>query len=350
MSIAKVAKIAGVSSTTVSFIINNKPGISPATVSRVKAAMREIGYVPKSSRTRNDSHGELAGLRTGNIGVVMGENAISTLPFYAKLFESIHIVLDEKNLTIVPVRMSKQGPISNASVEDLDGIILCSYSKELAKNLLMPFISVLGHPATEDRLDADHIEPADDRIGAMAAKYLINRGHKNILAVNPAASFHPAFTTRVHSFFNTAQKRGVEVDLKEVPFIERDETSRLNDGNEIESVQKFIAEYKAMPNKATGLFIPSDSHLVVIQKSFQSAGIKPGQDVELLGCNNEILLGALEVRPATIDINPMEIAKAAVNVLLQRISEYEIEEKVPFYVVNIEPTIIEAGAGVKASW
>jgi DNA-binding LacI/PurR family transcriptional regulator len=252
---------------------------------------------------------------------------------------------------MVTVTMPEQGPVSNESASDLDGIILSTYNKRLAKELSLPFISVLGHPDPEDRLCADHIEPANDRIGVIAAKYFIDRGHRNVLAINPAVGLHRALETRIQYFCDTAQKYGALASSKEVPFIERDETSRLSDGNDIASVQKLVAEFQSMPIKPTGIFIPSDSHLVVIQKSFQAAGIKPGLDVEFLGCDNEsLLLDGLDVRPATIDINPEGIARSAVNVLLQRISESNAVGKAPFQIVNIEPAIIEAGAEVRSSW
>ena len=50
MSISKVAKLAGVSSSTVSRVINNHPRVAPETVQSVKKAMKELGYVPSDRR------------------------------------------------------------------------------------------------------------------------------------------------------------------------------------------------------------------------------------------------------------------------------------------------------------
>ena len=130
MSMAKVAKLAGVSNTTVSFVINDKPGISPSTVSKVRAAMNKIGYVPRLHKSINGFQEESTGLRTGNIGVAMGEFVMSTVPFYARLFESLHHALDDKGLKMVPMRV-KENPciVDYSSVSDLDGVILCYYFK-----------------------------------------------------------------------------------------------------------------------------------------------------------------------------------------------------------------------------
>ena len=127
MSMEKVAKLAGVSNTTVSFVINNKPGISPDTTMKVKSAIRKIGYVPKSAKSKKRFRRESVGMRTGSIGVAMGDFVLSTIPFYARLFESLHHVLDDKALKMVPMRINANSPIDSNSVSDLDGVILCYY-------------------------------------------------------------------------------------------------------------------------------------------------------------------------------------------------------------------------------
>ena len=350
MSMAKVAKLAGVSNTTVSFVVNNKPGISFSTISRVKSAMKEIGYVPRSANSKNGFRVESSGLRTRNIGVVMGNLVISTIPFYARLFDVIHHALDDRQLKMVPLRISGNPSLTADSVSDLDGVVLCCYFKELADKLRVPFVSVLDHPDIESKLYADHIEPANDRIGAMAARYFIDRGHKKILAIDPKEASHPPIRTRVQYFVSTAQKYGVAAEPKDVPFTERDGTGRLNDGSGIASIQEFISDYKSIIDRPTGIFVPSDSHLVILQKSFRDAGIRPGVDVEFLGCNNEsALLDGLSVRPATIDINPEAIARAAVNILLRRIGDPAIGEKI-FQMVRVEPSIVAGSVEVNERW
>ena len=351
MSIAKVAKLAGVSSTTVSFVINKKPGISTETAMRVKAAMNEIGYVPK---VRGDSsakklHMENTGLNTGNIGLVLRQDVISTNPFYARIFEALHKVLDEKKLTMVPTSLpANTSSLRSGSLSDLDGIILFNYTQELAGRIKLPFVSILGHPDPEQRLFGDHIEAADDRIGAMASRYLIERGHTRLLAVDPSVSFHSAFHTRVEFFAKTAAKRGIEASIKKVPFMDRDQNQRLRDGADIDVIVDFVSEYQNSEDKPTGIFVPDDSHLVVLQKSMQAHGVKPGIDVEFIGCNDtSVLLDGLEIRPATVNINPDGIARSALNMLLQRIREPGNKDAV-CQVVHVEPLMIEP-SGV-AEW
>ena len=50
MSISKVAKLAGVSSSTVSRVINNHPRVAPETAQSVREAMQTLGYTPSETR------------------------------------------------------------------------------------------------------------------------------------------------------------------------------------------------------------------------------------------------------------------------------------------------------------
>src|SRR4030088_3669517 len=61
-TLSAVAKMAGVSSITVSRVVRLPGLVAPETRDRVEAAMRELGYVP------NQLAGALASARTGSVG------------------------------------------------------------------------------------------------------------------------------------------------------------------------------------------------------------------------------------------------------------------------------------------
>ncbi len=349
MNITKVAEMAGVSNTTVSFVINGKPGISPDTVDRVKKAIRQSGYVPRSTGHKRVIEQDDA-LKMRNIGIIMSAGVMSTIPFYARLFEAIHKELDKRDITMTPIRCGDAADLSKSTFDDLDGVILCNYIKNIIELLSIPFVTILGHPSVEDKLNADHIEPANDRIGVAAAKYLLERGHKRLLAINPSFGCHPAMDTRNQYFEEIAVKNGADVELRGLPFKERDKYGRLIDGLTIDNVREFVEEFAAAKERATAIFVPCDSHMVIIQKSLFAMGVDVGSDVEIIGCNNEsILLDGIQPRPATIDINPQAMARAAIVALLQRILHPDEYDNV-YKVVGIEPTLLPAGQGVRQQW
>src|SRR4030088_1389145 len=64
-TLSAVAKLAGVSSITVSRVVRLPGLVAPETRDRVEAAMRELGYVP------NQLAGALSGARTRSVGVLV---------------------------------------------------------------------------------------------------------------------------------------------------------------------------------------------------------------------------------------------------------------------------------------
>ena len=71
-----VARHAGVALKTVSRVVNDEPGVSPAMATRVTEAIRQLGF------RRNESAANLRRGRTATIGLVVED--ISD-PFYAAL-------------------------------------------------------------------------------------------------------------------------------------------------------------------------------------------------------------------------------------------------------------------------
>ena len=72
-----------------------------------------------------------------------------------------------------------------------------------------------------------------------------------------------------------------------VPYPDMDEYGSLTEGCGVSTIQEFIANFNSLPDKPTGIFIPCDAYLTIMQKSFAAKGLQPGKDVEFLGCNND---------------------------------------------------------------
>jgi len=111
MSIVEVAKEAGVSHATVSYVLNGKDGVSSATAQRVQLAMRKLNYIPRSHMTKTgpNQYNLLNGLTHGCIGVVFyGKHSnLVSCPFHARLVHSIEEELRERNISMMLIRLSE---------------------------------------------------------------------------------------------------------------------------------------------------------------------------------------------------------------------------------------------------
>src|SRR4051794_31420899 len=69
MSIVEVAKIAGVSTATVSRVLNGLPGVRAETVAQVQAAVAQLSYTPQRVHKRRRRTAKVR-LQTGNIAAI----------------------------------------------------------------------------------------------------------------------------------------------------------------------------------------------------------------------------------------------------------------------------------------
>lgn len=183
-TIKDVAKAAGVSPATVSFVINNKPvSISKDTREKVLKVVKELRYRP------NQLAVGLVTNTTNTIGLILPD---STNPFFAALSNQIEIKLRQKNMNVIIGNTNGDPKITRKylrifSDRCVDGIILAQLDfedeeetakcQELIHNIDIPIVYV-------DRVadDHNHYSVAVDQklIGYLATKHLLDLGHTRI--------------------------------------------------------------------------------------------------------------------------------------------------------------------------
>lgn len=129
VKLTDVAKLAGVSPTTVSRVINRPEFVSQATCDKVHRAMKELNYMPNlMART-------LQGKATRMIGVIM---PTITNPFYAELVEKIEKSLFKKGYRMLLCDSAEDSEKESAYVRllianQVDGIIAGSHNLDIAE-------------------------------------------------------------------------------------------------------------------------------------------------------------------------------------------------------------------------
>lgn len=176
MNIKDIAKLCGVSPSTVSKILHNKDSnISVETRKKVLEVIKEYQYVPYSKVINS------AAPKTNMIGVLIDENAYGAQEFLyaveaAAAREGYSIILcnteGEEN------RLKKYcGVLENKGV---DGIILVCQDAELPENGKIPRVQIQGKKKEQDKNDTADIYFEMQEAGYAAADYLLEKGHKKI--------------------------------------------------------------------------------------------------------------------------------------------------------------------------
>ncbi|HEX8339676.1 MAG TPA: LacI family DNA-binding transcriptional regulator [Tepidisphaeraceae bacterium] len=343
MSITRVAKIAGVSSSTVSRVINNHPKVAPHTLDAVRKAMKSIGYTP-SDRRPGPKPAQRALARATNIAFfVLGTGARRATPAFESLLRGVSMAADQHGLNLVFNQISDPEQLTERVLGGkMDGVLLhgaLPTQEPFEQIRRIPTVWLMGNrrrPKWGDQVMPNHYE-----VGYLAAKYLLGRGHKNLASFNLDGG-HWGLALYGHAFRSTVRIDGGQAHALEM---NRELTSGYWQEYSPHSVEAFVQRYLRINPRPTGLFVADDMQVAMIQPALQRAGVEigPGR-VEVVSCNNEqpYLVG-LSPKPTEIDIHAESIGRRGVDHLLWRIAHAQTEERT---TTIIEPFLVD-GLGVR---
>lgn len=183
--IQDVARKAGVSPATVSYVLNNRGRVSLATRDRVYEAVEALGYHP-SARARS-----LALRQSKIVGVTEPAALPPSDPSFALFLSGIADACrqDGYHVMLIASGGTESGPSLEAVAQSgvVDGIIVTDIEEgdprlETLNDVQLPYI-VFGHAPNEPWVDIDHVLGAE-----MATRHLLDFGHQRIahLALPPA--------------------------------------------------------------------------------------------------------------------------------------------------------------------
>jgi LacI family transcriptional regulator len=349
VSIQKVAKLAGVSISTVSRVINSHPSVAPEAAENVWTAVKQLSFHPTPRGNNGRSHlgasnGKAHGngrSRTGTIGfIVFGTSGTQTAPAFEKLLRGVSdaATTHAVNLTFNFVSNLSELP-RRVMDREVDGLLLHGeLPGETVRTKLrqMPCVWLMGNRRRPDW--GDQVMPDNSAIGEMAAAYLLARGHQRVVYLG-TGQLSWSLGVRALAFKTAADDRGATATIIEAPEeFHRDFWA----GDGLPQVGEALAEkVVSMSPATTGLFIAEDRLLPVVHAALVKRGVSigRGKDVEIISCNNEQphLVGLSEP-PATIDIRTESIGRRGVEQLLWRMQNNGLAERVR---TLIEPVLVE---------
>jgi DNA-binding LacI/PurR family transcriptional regulator len=178
--IEEVARVAGVSKSTVSRVINDEQYVSAKAREAVHAAIAELGYSP------NQAARSLAGNRANAIALVVSEPTGRVLsdPFFAGVLRGVHAELAGRHMQLL-LMMSQPADTSDLvtylSSGHVDGALLVSLHGE---DPLVPMLAEIGLPVVSGGRPLGTPVPfvdSDNFTGALeAARHLASLGRKRI--------------------------------------------------------------------------------------------------------------------------------------------------------------------------
>jgi len=324
-TIYDVAKLSGVSISTISRVLNATDKVNAETRKRVMKAIDELGFVPKAeARAR-------ARQSTNRIGVL---TPFFTAPSFVQRLRGVASTLSKANyeLVIYPVDSMDhlQGYISSIPLmRNIDGLIIMSLSlgdqdaQRLSNNGMETVLIEYSHP----QLNSIVID--DQHGGQLVAEHLIKKGYKSfgfIGDIEPPEKFaiHPV-KSRLTGFKQTLQGAGFSLPkayIRSSPYTQK------------ESRQAAL-ELLSLPKPPTAIFAASDIQALSLMKVARQLNINIPKNLAVVGFDDIDV--AEHVDLTTIRQHLDESGRLAAEILLTRIGEHDR----PLQHINLPLNLIE---------
>lgn len=299
---ADVARKAGVSQPTVSLVLSGNPKarVADGTRQRIIQAARELGYRP------NRLAQGLVTRRSYAIGLVVPGFAN---PAYVGVIQGAERVAAEAGYAVL-LCDTAQLPIDRHldALRDrqIDGVVIDAVDAAALTPEGLAGLNVVLVDQPSDRWSS--VTSDADGAGALAARHLLELGHRDVAFIGPAADVH-LFRRRERGFFRTLRESGVEA---------RNEWLRRAPA----TVAGGLAAMRALlasRRRPTAVFCANDLVALGAHKACAAAGVRVPADCSILGCD-DIELGTL-VTPelSTIAIPQRELGARAVRLLLRQL-------------------------------
>jgi LacI family transcriptional regulator len=326
ITIADVARHAGVSKTTVSRVINDKPGVDHETVGRVRSAVEELGFVPSAAAVG------LARGRTGTVGVLVpfgSPGAPAPLLKSQWLAEILQAVSDALAVAGYGLRLftcdeseqSLQRFVSRISAKTVDGLLAIEPEGTLEHII---DIDRAGLPVVvmDDR---DHGMPlptvatTNHLGGRSAAQHLLELGRHRPLVITGRREFG-CTRQRLDGFSQVYAEAGLPLGAEYV--IEGDFTV----AGGVRAVQGALADGMEFDAVFAHNDLSAVGALRAIREAARAGRGAADADVGLVGFD-DIPLASQAGYPLTTVRQPLrEMGEAAAHLLLARLNEVAIGE------------------------
>ncbi len=214
MTIKDIARLCGVSVSTVSRVINDRPDVSPAVRAAVLEAVRKSNYIPNNSaRVLVSSSSDAVGL------VVRGLSN----PFYSDIIKVIGRSIDEAGYTMVMQQIgSREDEIQCGAVMErekkLRGIVFLGgrsdYTAEELRPITVPFVCC-SYDNSFGSLGADRLSTVsidDGQTAYRAVSRLCALGHRRIAALVSETDDRSISELRYRGYLRALADHGVEPD------------------------------------------------------------------------------------------------------------------------------------------
>lgn len=321
-----VAKLAGVSTATVSHVINGTRFVSEELQQKVNNAMAELDYRPNMMARA---------LKMGfqkTIGIIVPD---CTNPFFAEISRSIDRYCFSKGYNIILCNtdnnLEQQSSYTNMLIsKHIDGVIFISSDNtdEDINKFLKNSIPVVIADRIGKNNNVDSIIVNNEKGGYQATKYLINHGFTKIGCIS-GPSFISSSSQRVLGYKRALKEANIEI---------RDDFISVGDfhfAGGIAAVDNFLK----LDDKIEAVFATNDMMALGFINALKNVGLNVPNDISVVGYDNIQLAQFMTPKLTTVSQPLEDVAKTATDLLLDKIKNRKTYNSSK--LITLDPQLIE---------
>jgi LacI family transcriptional regulator len=311
VTIQDVARMAGVSVSTVSRVLNGKTDVASETQDRIRLVIDDLGY------TTNLAARSMRSFRKNLIGLLMPDIAY---PFAIEVMKGVNRAIAESEFDLLvyttgDVRKSGQASHEQKYVSLLtnsvtDGVIIVApvtdqFSSDAPIVSIDPIMSNPKYPSVH----ATNYEGAKE-----AMECLLRLGHQRIGFITGRAELESS-NRRLKGYRDALKKAGVRVDEKLI--VAGDYTT--------ETGIKRARELLSLSRRPTAIFAANDQSAMGVYQAAQEMGIRIPEDLSVVGFDN--IMESKYMGLTTVDQFISEMGFVATKMLIRLIEGESLDTR-----------------------
>lgn len=334
MTIKDIARISGVSITTVSRVLNNRPDVSDESRRKVLEVIENNNYIP------NNSARDLVKTKSDAIGLVV--RGVSN-PFYTDIIRAVESGITAGGYTMVMQQIgSNEDELKRAAMMErekrLRGLILLGgrfdYTPTDLALLNVPFVccSFSNHYGTLTEKEYSSVSIADKETAYQAVRHLIANGHRRIAALITCTDDRSISQLRYEGYVQAMEEAGFPLE---------DPLVICTDTYNIQGAYQAMTRALDDGGNFTAVFAISDNMAIGAMRALRENGRAVPEDCSVIAVDGIEVSDYIDP-PLTTFCQPMEeMGRHSVEILLDMIGKHSDNRH------ETLPTVLRQGGSVR---
>jgi DNA-binding LacI/PurR family transcriptional regulator len=312
--IRDIAKMAGVSTATVSKVLNNYKEVSDATKARILKIVEEVGYIPNSNARA------LSTKRSWLIGIVYSEGLNIGLEhnYFSGLLEAFKREIEAMGFEVVFISGYGIGYLKRCQVRNVDGVFVVAADIS-DPGLQALFDSDIKCVTTDVPYKSIPLIYSDNRMGSrQAISHLYELGHRRIAHIaGPVGSV--AGKERLEGYRQGLEEHGLAYD----PLL-------VVEAGDFGSSEGYACMNRLfqLDDVPTAVYAICDLSAVGAMHAIKEHQLEVGKDISLIGFDDIELAYHIHPSLTTIKQDRKLIGKTLAETLVKRIRREPVEERI----------------------